>query len=543
MPGGCVLVVVRLGYDGVQPAVVTELELAPQAGLVLAEALGAGGGAGPGAGYGPGYYGRGPAGPLGGVGALALPATLQRGGRLTASFLLARASALGGVAGGGGGGAAGAASGGGLRGGNGGLDGLAQGAGGGGELLPAGAAAAVAAGVYAAGAEDHCRLALGYVVLGEGAVAQGAEELLGPALQPLWGGPLPLPPPLAGGPGGHVGTAAATPGAATGTGLAAGPLGSAAHSLYGPGRGMGVPGMGSVAEEEAPGPGSGTGLGLGLGGGRGASGEQVLQLQIGDGVSPGVLSPRYSIALTAGSTGHASLARGPSLGPAGYLAAGVGAGLVGPGGVGGAGGAPGPLLSFTLPFLLEFPAHAGGGLDGPGGGANLVAVALLGPFSGWALGQPQALTWRITRVGGPPALQGAIGGAGGAGAEGAEAAGAAGLAGEQELGAVRGPSGHGPSGVSPAAAAAAVGAGASEAVVYEVVEAEGEPAGQWRLAVGCRGVVRLGCARGSVAMVEAVVAPLCAGLLAPPRLSLHNVHCSKAAPDPLVPVGVGPGFR
>ena len=46
----------------------------------------------------------------------------------------------------------------------------------------------------------------------------------------------------------------------------------------------------------------------------------------------------------------------------------------------------------------------------------------------------------------------------------------------------------------------------------------------WRLAVGCKGALRLGRARGSVAIVEAVVCPVVAGVLPPPSLVLRGLR-------------------
>ncbi|GIL81376.1 hypothetical protein Vretifemale_10365 [Volvox reticuliferus] len=169
--------------------------------------------------------------------------------------------------------------------------------------------------------------------------------------------------------------------------------------------------------------------------------------------------------------------------------------------------ASGTCYNFTHGFILEFPpsnalTH------------NLVSVRLLGPHSA-VLGQPIHLTWLVTRISSPPAVNVCGGGAAAAddGADVAvydvvEAADAADGGSATVLGS------------TVAVAAAAWGAMTSGGATA----AAGGGPWQWRQALGCRGSIRLGRAKGSVAVVEAVMLPMVHGVVRAPVLRLRGLR-------------------
>jgi hypothetical protein len=164
-------------------------------------------------------------------------------------------------------------------------------------------------------------------------------------------------------------------------------------------------------------------------------------------------------------------------------------------------------------LVLEFPEDAAMS-------QSLVAVRLLGPHAA-VVGQPVSLLWQVTRVNGC-----ATGSSGSNGSS--DDLGDADVA-AYEL-------------VEPAAAAAAWPgpAGAALALHPGSLHSSGGASGagsgggggcgrRWLQAVGCRGALRLGRARGSVAVVEAMAVPLAAGLLPAPQLRLQGLRDTRRA--------------
>ncbi|KXZ42764.1 hypothetical protein GPECTOR_119g395 [Gonium pectorale] len=173
----------------------------------------------------------------------------------------------------------------------------------------------------------------------------------------------------------------------------------------------------------------------------------------------------------------------------------------------GGSGATGLLLSFRHGFVLEFPASSA--LT-----HNLVSVRLLGPHAG-VLGQPLHLTWLVTRVSAPPASATTTsGGASAGGSSGAD--GGADVAIYEVTETAEGRAG------GPGGAAAPVLASAAEGVT--ATNGGGRACWQWRQGVGCRGSIHLGRAKGSVAVIEAAVLPLSAGVLLAPALRLRGLR-------------------
>lgn len=501
MGPACVLVQLRLLYDGLQPAAISELELLPQAGLGLALSSTGSASAFDTVGTADGNGGGGTVGPHG----LALPLVVQPRGVVTAAFTLTK------VGGGrrttgvdqdptGALGAAGAADGGTARPGGdafeggssvagrfgpGGSSGAVGTAGNGAGGSGSGEGGAADGGLVPAlgGGEDHCKLVLVYAVLADAACAAAPEEILGPALEPICAGPFPAPP-LS-----HFAAPApaSSPAAAHLAGAA-----SLTAALGGAGGGMGClaeedPALGSnlggTKNQRASGSSSSSSSGEGEQGDAysTSTGPTCLAQTLMATIRPGQPSPSYSLAAGCASSTPTCP---PSL--------------------------------FSWPFLLEFPPDSRLG----GGSRNTVSVTFLGPASA-VVGQPVALMWHISRQGSASPHGAAGGGGGGAGPNNllvGDGGGLGGAGGGMMAGA--GADAGGANAASPAAGC--------EAVVYEVVEGGGEGEGgvqgRWRLGVGCKGVVRLGCGRGSVAVVEAVVAPGAVGLLPPPRLLLRGVH-------------------
>jgi hypothetical protein len=235
----------------------------------------------------------------------------------------------------------------------------------------------------------------------------------------------------------------------------------------------------------------------------------------------------------------------------------------------------------TLPFILQLPSGKdGSGQEAGGSGAPGLSIVCLGPWSA-RLGQPTAISWQITRCAAPASGSTTHAETQPAAAEGhslLDTAGSSSVPGltspsltrmqSLQLGISGGGGGpiaaagdkHQPGEGGAAGEARAAGAGAGDAqrgpevLYYEVCEPAalhqhkhqqgraglsvaaapppgsggfGHDAGRhscsrtWHLAVGCRGSVRLGRAPGSVAVVEAVVAPSAVGVLPPPVLQVR----------------------
>lgn len=158
-------------------------------------------------------------------------------------------------------------------------------------------------------------------------------------------------------------------------------------------------------------------------------------------------------------------------------------------------------FSFTHGFILEFPpsnalTH------------NLVSLRFLGPHSA-ALGQPTHMTWLVTRVSSPPSVA--------ATAAARESSPVADDVAVYEVAETAEVTDGG--GVSSSRTVLGAGSG-----VTGVGGGGGGGPWQWRQAMGCRGSIHLGRAKGSVAVVEAVVVPSVVGVLRAPVLRLRGLR-------------------
>ncbi len=373
------------------------------------------------------------------------------------------------------------------------------------------------------GGDDVCVLHVAYAVAppgGDVGRPLEGEEVLGPALQPVCGHRYPLPALAAqGGPG------------ATVTGEVLPALDSA---FWGPGSGAGMPPISPTPPLQRCVTSNATcaaaAAQAAAGGGGGAAGPTLNYYS-----HTGAFGPA---AVNWGSSGGGALLSAmpsgvPPLTPTmrvsgGGAAAAAAAAVTATGGAG--------VQTFSHAFTLEFPPSSAVT-------HNLVSVRLLGPHTA-SVGQPTTLTWLVTRVSAlPPGSAAAAGGGGGGGAVGTPPGSALAAGGGRpsvsamcEVG-----GGRSSSGVVPAFDDAGV-----DVAVYEVLGAEevegaghqratgmslaggtggGGPGGRvWRRGVGCRGSVRLGRSRGSVAVVEAVVVPLAGGLVRAPGLRLQGLR-------------------